>query len=252
MPSREYRLWGYSPSHARLVLRAPADSTSPMNEDHVFSGVRHVDLPASISGLSVRRASPDETFAATARGIEIASETALWILESHSRPNVKAKVGEIVAISHRGSENDLPLFQTQLDDETPSARNAFEFEQSVLLSIASLRPISGKGDGGVDFWLQRADGHRVGVQTKWFPGRPTPSATRSLVMRLVPAISPEVAAFVVIFGGISDAKGAAEFDSTLRESLLTVLGGYGVKFEVFSADERSPEELRAAVGALID
>jgi hypothetical protein len=50
---RRYQLWQYSVSHGQLLLRSPKDATHGTRVDVLFSGVRSLNLPTLIDGLSI-------------------------------------------------------------------------------------------------------------------------------------------------------------------------------------------------------
>jgi hypothetical protein len=52
---REFQLWDYTVSHAQLLLRSPATTSEPFNVDIVFLGVKELDLPTSLKGLTMTR-----------------------------------------------------------------------------------------------------------------------------------------------------------------------------------------------------
>jgi hypothetical protein len=55
---RDFQLWDYTVSHAQLLLRSPATTAEPFNIDIVFLGVKELDLPTSMRGLTMTGPEP--------------------------------------------------------------------------------------------------------------------------------------------------------------------------------------------------
>ena len=55
---REFQLWDYTIGHAQLLLRSPATAEEPFNIDLMFLGVKRIDIPTRMAGLTLLEPQP--------------------------------------------------------------------------------------------------------------------------------------------------------------------------------------------------
>lgn len=78
---RLFKVWGYSVSHTRLLLRSTKEGGLPSRIDLYFGGVSRMLLSPYYSGLRAAAAEPAEVEAYRARYGEIADRSTLFVLE---------------------------------------------------------------------------------------------------------------------------------------------------------------------------
>src|SRR5262249_42004151 len=140
MTERTYRLWDYSASHARLVVRAVADEQRPENDDHVFAGVKFVSMPEAIFALTVRQATKAET--ADAAWLEtfprdLIDSTKVFLLTGFDAAG-QPVLGAIFAADYRRELNERPFYETVLHEGPSAASSALQFEKEVIAALAAL------------------------------------------------------------------------------------------------------------------
>ena len=107
--SRVFRIWDWSISHSRLLLRSPRDERNPtdVNIDMTFFGVTYVEIPDTLRGVKV--ASPREEDDQRLRGrADLGKNGQYFVLESAGR---RYYVG---AVQLEVTENRLATMQSSL------------------------------------------------------------------------------------------------------------------------------------------
>jgi hypothetical protein len=106
---RVFRVWDWSVSHCRLLIRSPrsGQDAKERNIDIAFHGVFYMELRESLDGLSIASPSTDADAYLRAKTSPGALGRYFVIESSGSRCYVGAVQLEI-------SENDLPIMQSSL------------------------------------------------------------------------------------------------------------------------------------------
>src|SRR5262245_52183856 len=106
---RLFRVWDWSVSHCRLLIRSPRSGQDPTerNIDIAFYGVFYLELPESLHGISVVAPTPEDEAYLRAKATP-GMHGRLFVLESSGR---RLFVG---AVQMEVTENDLPPMQSSL------------------------------------------------------------------------------------------------------------------------------------------
>jgi hypothetical protein len=111
---RVFRIWDWSISHCRLLLRSPRrpDDPSTLNVDVMFSGVFYLELRESLEGLWIGAPSAEDDARMRSR-VPPGTHGRYFALRSGGKQYVVGAAHMEVA------ENDLPPMQSSLWRPTP-------------------------------------------------------------------------------------------------------------------------------------
>lgn len=253
--SRHFRLWAYSPSHGRLVVRALADESSPANTDHIFIGVQRVHLPETMIDLRVEVATPETANAEAATDAEIQSGGKLFVLTGIDEQGAPV-LGSIIAAAHEVSENDLAMFETIIDEQPPEAASHADFEKLVLAAVSRIEPpwIPHPPERGFDFFLDRPEkGRELAIEAKWLRGPPSARWIRSTVVQITSYLDlmSRIDRLVLVFGGVTDPEQRSHLRAELEANLTAALGGRTVQYLVAAWEDQSQDDFVAMVRRLL-
>ena len=106
--ARKFKIWDFSPSHDRLLLRSPKDAAHKSNVDIAFFGVEYLELPTALDGLSIGEPTEHECRRVSEMTGSAPPKNRILVLESGGRRHL------IVAVAYKVSENDLDIFTSSL------------------------------------------------------------------------------------------------------------------------------------------
>lgn len=224
MTNRIYRLWGYTPSHAQLLIRSVADATHHLNEDLIFLGVNRLDVPERMVGLTVR---------AVDRAGDLTREIAIpgaaeegdhvYILEA-TVGDQRKPVGFVVAESFVHEENQRDPYDSLLTPLQKSIPSGAAFERQVVAALSRIPGLAfSDRDVGVDALVSTDANTLIAIEVKHID-QANPRLTRNIVTQLVVALEqlPFAARGLVVLDNAEP-----EFLRELRAHLLTALNARG-------------------------
>jgi len=102
---RTFQLWDFHVSHSRLLIRSPKSTNDLLNQDIIFYGVTHLDLPATFFGLDIEQL-PDG---------EAGGKFTPTLGSTTFRLMTTGQACFLAAVACKVLENDLDLFDSSLE-----------------------------------------------------------------------------------------------------------------------------------------
>lgn len=217
--SRTHRMWDFTVGHSQLVYRAPGDSESTLNDDHIFAGVEYIQIPTSVTDMEVWPSEHPDTSASSIN-------TELRTFRISGRDLSGGPVtGFVLAVEHSHETNSRDFGDSGLRDVAEDMPlTAQEYEKRVILALSRAPDVDlviPRAGQQPDVIATLGGSVKLLIEIKWFNNRPLGRSIRSSVMQIVELLNNTADAdgLLVILGG-TDPDAAPE----LRAHLTSAVG----------------------------